>query len=658
MVEHLEDYPLVLDHRNYKSSKDGGKGCGPQGCILKKSIIKMTCGTITATESKRTYVVVMNVQRNARSIMNILTEVKQVLPPGEHHRLAAVLCINEKVTFDHPQLYQPKWRDILSQGDHKALHELGFPVLLLYCQWTAFRKSLKHIDYSPEQIREAIFSILSNSENKRQFDARIIALMKEDEKHTFPFGAMRTVVMFGDDTMDFINNLIRKKKNNPIYMHIQDSDFTCLKTKPQFYSCLRVPEGKDYLYHRYDDFFNQCECLPIIAGGAHVYDPDEEIEKYSIHCRGWTRFTSEIGNYMKQVIGKYQPYGLYFHEPNTMLLAPQCILSSSEIPACVKAVVKSHEKIQLTFGIDSEIQYLTRQLFKPCSDKECSKLMVFTAIPILATSMKRGKARPFAIKFSGTWNRDNNIFEDWTMKDIQHMHGMPQEILKADKWMNNVTTSFRGHLKKDSRAFISKLYHIFNLFCSLKVDECEFYSALLEYENRIKKRKKTLKQLFQSLLSCYGDNYICYCLVSLAWECGQVMRIMLLDHLKPPERLQGVQLDLNNVLSFIQYGLNNGIESHVPNFTIVHLLGKANPPKIPEDISYVIICQTFQDLFQNFTATDEILLSVFLKIKKNHIRINENCLIQLEKGNLPPHTCEEPICQQINYLFKFFYQGD
>ena len=45
-----------------------------------------------------------------------------------------------------------------------------------------------------------------------------------------------------------------------------------------WYVVIKVLEGKDCLYHRIDDFFNQCNCLQIIAWGAHVYDPDEKIK--------------------------------------------------------------------------------------------------------------------------------------------------------------------------------------------------------------------------------------------------------------------------------------------------------------------------------------------------------------------------------------------
>lgn len=240
---------------------------------------------------------------------------------------------------------------------------------------------------------------------------------------------------------------------------------------------------------------------------------------------------SEIDNGLKHIIGQYQPYGLYSHEPNTLLLAPVCIRKL--VPRITK---------DLEFGIDSEIQDLTRKLLKKCSTEDCAELMKFSAFTILATSMKR-TGKPFYRQFSGKWSETSTQFEGWTKADIRRLHGLPQGIMNTNKWANCVATSFAKFRKHDGRSHLAKLYRLFDPYymCDHIKDHDfpnSFYTTLLEYNEKL--NMEEIKNTFQMLSNAYDEN-TASCMVTIAFNCGQFMCSMYLAHLTPPKNIENLK---------------------------------------------------------------------------------------------------------------------
>ncbi len=266
---------------------------------------------------------------------------------------------------------------------------------------------------------------------------------------------MRTHLLNNNCTQDFMAKFSRGK---PVYFHIQDSDFTNLKTSPQFYSfgtpteAPIVSNAEEYLYKKYDSLISAMRRrnghYPVIIGGAHVYDLAEILDAVGISAKQWTRLSSEMGNILKHILAVFQPYGVYFHEPNTMCLAPQTVDflygKTDETPLHFGRLKQNG----ISFSIDSEVQGFTRSLFDNMDDSTCRDGMIFSSTIVEATSMKR-TGRPFNIRFSGSYDEEIKRFRNWKSDDIVATHGMPQEITDPNAWMCNVSTSFSDHRKKD-----------------------------------------------------------------------------------------------------------------------------------------------------------------------------------------------------------------
>lgn len=593
----MDEFPLVRDARNFKESK-GGKAIPPQGRILESSFELLPINVNLIESSNKNlgwrYLVTLNVKRGARPIDEIVEQiVTKLLPESERNRLAISIGINEKITFDHLPDYSPTWDEI--EPKWRSLEQYKVPILLQYNQWIAFRESKARPKFTASQVRKQIWERIEAEKNARNKEIILSTLIVQDESHSFPFGKMRTHLINLTFSSEFFKRL---RAQSPLYIHIQDSDFTNLQTKPIFYpigfQSEVIPFNEHYLFKRYDALIKfhqkQLNILPFIIGGAHIYDPTENLEDNILNQKKsklWTRFASEMGNYIKHIIGQYHPYGLYFHEPNTLILDPVSIQQVSSLSSDLEKVKNRIRIHGIQFGIDSEMQEFTRNLFKDCTDQTCRDLMVFSTDTVLATSMVRGKNRYFTIQFKGEYNDHTKKFSNWSYKDIKAIHGMSQEIMHTNKWTNNISTSFKQNRVQDARKELAKLFSIFNphylaMAQNEKYMPIQFYSILNEYDRRVENSKNTLKEIFSHLSASYNKaqigNIISYQLVSIAWECGQAMRLMFLSQLQSPieQKLHALN-DINNLLKRrLNYAKNNGYPA--PNIYVSNLLDLNNVP--------------------------------------------------------------------------------
>jgi hypothetical protein len=109
--------------------------------------------------------------------------------------------------------------------------------------------------------------------------------------------------------------MVKFSRGKPVYFHIQDSDFTNLKTSPQFYSfgtpseAPIVSNAEEYLYKKYDSLISAMRRrnghYPVIIGGAHVYDLAEILDAVCISAKQWTRLCSEMGNILKHILAVF-----------------------------------------------------------------------------------------------------------------------------------------------------------------------------------------------------------------------------------------------------------------------------------------------------------------------------------------------------------------
>ena len=449
---------------------------------------------------------------------------------------------------------------------------------------------------TPESIIRKIRELVNTTPAGRVRDVLKNRLEKEDSTHGFPFGAMRTHLLNNKFTQEFVKQFSRGKA---VYFHIQDSDFTNLKTAPQFYNfgnpteSLIVSDDEKYLYKKYDRLINAMRarnaCYQVVIGGAHVYDPAEIIEDVDISEKQWTRFSSEIGNLLKHILAVFQSYGVYFHEPNTMCLSPHTVDylygKTDEIPTLFKRLKEDG----ISFGIDSEVQGFTRSLFNNMDDATCRNGMIFSSIIVAATSMQRA-GRPFNIRFSGNYDQTLKKFRNWKRDDIVAIHGMPQEITDPNAWMCNVSTSFANHRNTDRRTLLCNLFSIFDphALTGDKYAASGFYETLTGYDTKITEQKQTIKNTFQNLLAAYdklGQGSLnAFYILSAAWEAGQGMRIMFLDNLVAPLMPAGRILTipaLSHERKFLADRINyRSDKGHpFPNPYIISLLDLDNVPR-------------------------------------------------------------------------------
>ena len=215
------------------------------------------------------------------------------------------------------------------------------------------------------------------------------------------------------------------------------------------------------------------------------------------------------------------------------------------------------------FGIDSEIQDFTRKLLKRVDDQTCFEAMAFSAFCPLATSMKRGEEKTFAIRFggkNGSYDGTRKTFSGWTHDSMKSLRGMSQEIVDPNHWMCTVASSFTTHKIKDSRNEITELFHLFDPIHMFAEEESKkigtrrsdrlieqaqqrsrekFYSSLIRYKEKVSEKKKVVIRLFNQLKKNYNKlsqgESIAFKIVTIAWETGHMMRLMFLRHLQPAD---------------------------------------------------------------------------------------------------------------------------
>jgi hypothetical protein len=560
-----DEFPLVRDNRNFKESS-GGKGVPSQGRIINlPQIQKLVLNEekfqqLPAGDKDWSYAVAMNCRRGDRSVFDIVREVEfNLISKNQDQRVGLVLGINERLTVDHPLNFMPSWADIFGTPDYlTAFSHFKIPVLLVYFQWTSFRESVNNSQLGALQVRELIAQRLHSVQNTRQNEFALHTIREQDSTHQFPFGKAREFLLENSETKSFIARLHRN--NSRVYVHIQDSDFISFQEPLMFgnfqgYTPL-LPANSNRLLEKFDaiiaDHKSRYGRLPIIVGGAHVYNPTEDLSAYivqqqippkdnlnSVSAKNWTRFASEMGNNTKHIIGQQQPYGLYFHEPNSMVLSPasaHLLGQQEQSPEWQKIYIRLSAGFH--FGIDSEVQEFTRGLFKDAKDEVCRQGMVFSSTAVLSTSMKRGK-KPFTIKFKGTYNEATKRFVNWTNADLSAIRGMSQEIIHPNKWCSNIATSFANHRQGDARKFICQALKLFDPIELLDSSKPQSYlSGLYNYNDTIGHRKNEIRTLYNNLRGYYNGfgkgEVIAFQIITAGWETGQLMRLMFLDHLQPP----------------------------------------------------------------------------------------------------------------------------
>jgi hypothetical protein len=558
-----EEFSEVKDKRNFKE-KQGGKTVPAQGRIIETSTKTLEISPRPISIEQGTYppwnyVIAMNCRRGDRSPAEIVHHVTQLLPVEQHHRLGIIIGINEKVSIEHPVDYNPSWDEILGGKEvQESLRHYNVPIILVYYQWTSFWEHTLNKTLSASEVRQLMAAKLSHIRAERFIQTAKEKIRPVDETHQFPYGRARSHILGIPETHHFIAQF--DSPRSEVYIHIQDSDFISFNETPKFAMFQNpdvdslIPPEESYLLSKYDRIITEQRKrngrLPIIVGGAHVYSPQENMSDYlqwhrkialdTVACKEWTRFGSEMGNALKHIIGLQQPYGLYFHEPNTLILSPVSAnrLYASEKSADWKAI---YRKLAggFQFGIDSELQDFTRKLFNGSSDSVCRMGMVFLATTILSTSMKRGK-KPFTIQYSGTYDERSTKFIDCTQDCFKTLRGMSQEIMHPNKWMSTVATSFASHRNCCARKVLCGLFNIFEPLGKLNPRDAEhFRPFLVNYEEYLLRNQSTICDVFRSLISFYNKknqgNAIAQNLISLSWECGQAMRLMLLDSLSNPE---------------------------------------------------------------------------------------------------------------------------
>ncbi len=627
----LDNYPAVCDCRNYKPSSAGGKGVKPQGRPLTAKSEHLLFGKsgldplgVVDVATPWRYMVTMNCKNGSTDLVDLVTKLaSQLLPPEQRHRLAILIGINEKIGSTADLDTPFNWGEL--ETKRTEFEALGVPILFVYTPWSTYRDGPQ--ETTPESIIRNIRQLVNTTPVGRVRDVLTNRVEKEDSVHGFPFGAMRTHLLNNDFTKDFITKFSRGK---PVYFHIQDSDFTNLKTSPQFYNfgvpteAQIVSDTEQYLYSNYDSLISaMCRRnghYPVIIGGAHVYDPAEILDVVSISAKQWTRFSSEMGNIIKHILAVFQPYGVYFHEPNTMCLAPQTVEylygKTDETPLLFSRLKHSG----ITFGIDSEVQGLTRSLFENMDDSICRNGMPFSSMIVLATSMKR-TGRPFNIRFSGAYDEQLKKFKNWKSDDIVAIHGMPQEIFKALRWSDNVATSFSEHRKEGRRTLLSTLFSAFDPHAltgaRAKYAASGLYETLVGYDAKITEQKQTIKDTFQNLLAAYDKlgqgKLTAFYMLSAAWESGQAMRIMFLDNLiapvMPARRILTVPALLHErklLADRLNYRVDRG--HPFPNPFIITLLDLDSVPRrMPTSDMFVELVKSVRKHTKTKKKTSEIL---------------------------------------------------
>lgn len=658
-------YALVHDRRNFKEKKKGGKGFGPQGRVMADSTTSMVihndllapAASLKTAQCPWRYVVAVSCKHEEGVVCKLIKNlIENLVPQQERNRLAIILNINEKIVGFDEKVRNNKFdiKNIVSDQEQKEIAAYEVPVLLLYTPWTSFREDKNQTNLTPEQIRTNIYQELDalKKQSQRQYDTAFKELDEKDKEHRFPFGAMRTHMVNCEASKKFLAAL--HNDDVGLYLHIQDADFTNLKTKPQFYNFGQqtvVRDDQEFLFKRYDALIDHQittrHCMPVLVGGAYVYEPQEVLKDASLDSKYWSRFAIEMSNLLKHLVGQYAPHGLYFHEPNTcvLLYAPKLLKVAGG-----EKLTGLLEKGAIAFGIDSEVQEFTRKVFKSCDDQIRRDAMIFSAQVVLATSMK-GEKRGFNIRCSGAYNQGNKTFTLQQADDsICAIHGMPQGTVDANAWMNMIATSCAPHRKKDSRTLLSELFNLFDPYALSNGSEKkpavftldQLTTTLRGYDEILEKEQKSISEKSAELQARYDKKGFgkktAYSMVALAWECGQAMRLMFLDHLVlpgvwvAPTRVADIRKLLSLRLDHTRY--DSGFPTQ--SYFVGDLLGLNNPaPNIQQKTIWDVVAELYKEYSQRGVA--EVLDSSQATIRK-----------LLAKQNAP---------QAIPTLYSWLYQA-
>jgi hypothetical protein len=198
---------------------------------------------------------------------------------------------------------------------------------------------------------------------------------------------------------------------------------------------------------------------------------------------------------------------------------------------------------------------------------------------------------------------------------------MPQEIIDPNAWMCNVTTSFATHRKADRRTLLCTLFSAFDPHAlsgaNAKYAPSRFYEILIGYEGEITRQKQTIKDIFQNLLAAYDElgqgKLIAFYMLSAAWEAGQTMRIMFLDHLSAPLMPAGRILvipNLTNTRKLLADRLNyRSDRGHpFPNANVISLLDLDGVPRrISASDMLVTLVKAVYKQTKTYKKTEEII---------------------------------------------------
>lgn len=612
-----EKYRLVRDNRNFKESR-GGKGVPAQGRVLETLTTSMVINerliqpdaSLARSGHPWRYVVSVSCMRGTQNPKDIVQQfVANLLPQQELNRLAIIININEKIVGFSEEKRKKTFdiKGIVSDKEQKEIAAYGVPVLLLYTPWTSFREDINDTDLSPEQVRRNIFQELDalKENDERQYDGALEKLNVDDATHKFPFGQMRTHMINCQASKDFIKKL--KSDNVGLYLHIQDSDYKDLKTQPLFYNFGQptvITNNEKFLFKRYDALIAhqilERVCMPVLIGGAYVYAPDEDLDGTSLESRYWSRFAIEMTNIVKHLTGMYAPFGLYFHEPNTCLLlyAPKnyAIAGGEKLKGLL-------ESGAIKFGIDSEVQDLSRKLFKGCTLAEQRDAMVFDAQAILATSMKSAK-RNFVIKYRGKVYVATKKFtmqsarkQDCTADSLQHIHGAKQGGLKPQDIRSCIATGFKAFLSVNAKSKITTLLKLCDPYWM--TDTCDLNdlaNILINYDQLLQANQQGIRKIWGELQGHYNKKNngkeIAYMIVAIIWECGQAKRLMLLDHLVLPQGGQ-VPAQVADIRKFLGLRLDHTHHSSgfpTQSYFVGDILGLNSPAKeIQHNVAWQLV---------------------------------------------------------------------
>lgn len=535
-----EDFPFKIS-TGRKVTNPGGMSTENQGRpVPGKNLGKISTQTfnppVQATFSKKmkwTFAVAVTKSvYDERDNQQTIDDFFSISPTEGTNRNALLLGINEQTMLsdgsdsDIEPTVRKKRRKNKSRNKkitNLNTHNMPVHIQMAYQQanWVTRDKHQKPV--SIYEVRKEYQNVKSKDKKR----AKNLRRYERARSH-YPFGAMRSLLFNHAESKDFLESMEERAGNNkkimpPLFVLIQDADYIDLNEKPVFYTSLlqdlpdnmkenyykiisetydelSVDFGQTTLLDRYDILIKQHYALhrrwPDFLGGAHVYSCKEKVDHASsdkswrnldmLSCKQWTRFGSELGNAMKHLIGMYNPYSLYFHEPNTLM----------RWQGKSKAV---------NFGDKSEMNELLRnQLKLHASDaRECAK---FHAAVVVATSQKRS-TKPFTVKFFGTFS--DGKFHHWTDRDMRSLQDMPQEILTSNAWSSAVCTAFAKQKSKtkasevmqlikdkwsipnkDARALIARLYNLYDPhYLAYRYDSSllltKTWSAYCEYEHRL-----------------------------------------------------------------------------------------------------------------------------------------------------------------------------